>query len=117
MERIDHRTLDAQREEALSRGDTVRAAALDREPEPSIGFGRHIRQTMRELSGRIRERFNHWVEVSHRKRLVPELVALRNRDLAGYAREAAMLIEARARELGIALDPGRGRDMEPELER
>ena len=36
-ERIDHRTLAAQREEALSLGDTGRAGALDREPTIHLG--------------------------------------------------------------------------------
>lgn len=36
-ERIDHRTLAAQREEALDRGDVERAAELDREPQIHLG--------------------------------------------------------------------------------
>ncbi len=36
-ERIDHRTLEAQRAEALERGDQARADELDREPEPKLG--------------------------------------------------------------------------------
>ena len=36
-ERIDHRTLAAQRDEALQRGDTARAESLDRDPEIHLG--------------------------------------------------------------------------------
>ena len=35
--RIDHRTLAAQRDEALARGDTARAETLDRDPEIHLG--------------------------------------------------------------------------------
>ena len=37
-ERIDHRTLEAQRTEALEQGDVERAAKLDREPQNKIGW-------------------------------------------------------------------------------
>ena len=37
-ERVDHRTLEAQRLEAAAAGDFDRAAELDREPEPKVGF-------------------------------------------------------------------------------
>jgi hypothetical protein len=36
-ERVDHRSLEAQREEALSLGDTLKAEELDREPELKLG--------------------------------------------------------------------------------
>ena len=36
-ERIDHRTLAVQRDEALQRGDTARAETLDRDPEIHLG--------------------------------------------------------------------------------
>lgn len=36
-ERIDHRTLERQREEALKQGDEARASELDREPQLKIG--------------------------------------------------------------------------------
>ena len=36
-ERIDHRTLAVQRDEALQRGDTARAETLDRDPEIHVG--------------------------------------------------------------------------------
>ena len=37
-ERVDHRTLEAQRQEAAAAGDFAKAAELDREPEPKVGF-------------------------------------------------------------------------------
>jgi hypothetical protein len=37
VERVDHRSLEVQREEALSLGDTVKAEELDREPELKLG--------------------------------------------------------------------------------
>ena len=36
-DQVDHRTLAAQRQDALAQGDWNRAAALDREPEPKLG--------------------------------------------------------------------------------
>jgi hypothetical protein len=37
VERVDHRSLEVQREEALSLGDTLKAEELDREPELKLG--------------------------------------------------------------------------------
>src|SRR5689334_1418954 len=37
-ERVDHRTLEAQHREAVATGDFDRAAELDREPEPKVGW-------------------------------------------------------------------------------
>ena len=37
VERVDHRSLEVQREEALSLGDTMKAEELDREPELKLG--------------------------------------------------------------------------------
>jgi hypothetical protein len=37
VERVDHRSLKAQREEALSQGDTLKAEELDRDPEVKLG--------------------------------------------------------------------------------
>ena len=37
VDRVDHRTLEAQRQAALDVGDTVRAEVLDRPPEPVLG--------------------------------------------------------------------------------
>jgi MobA/MobL family len=37
-ERVDHRTLEARRREAAAAGNFAKAAELDREPEPKVGF-------------------------------------------------------------------------------
>ncbi|NOC47710.1 MobQ family relaxase [Ruegeria sp. HKCCD7559] len=37
VERVDHRSLEAQREDALSQGDTLKAEELDRDPEVKMG--------------------------------------------------------------------------------
>ncbi len=37
VERVDHRSLEAQREEALSQGDALKAEELDRDPEVKLG--------------------------------------------------------------------------------
>jgi hypothetical protein len=37
-ERVDHRTLEARRQEAAAAGNFAKAAELDREPEPKVGF-------------------------------------------------------------------------------
>ena len=42
--RIDHRTLVAQRDEALQRGDTARADALDRDPQVRMGRAAWMKQ-------------------------------------------------------------------------
>jgi hypothetical protein len=41
-QRIDHRSLEAQRQEALQRGDFERAKELARAPQPKLGIGQHI---------------------------------------------------------------------------
>ena len=41
-ERIDHRTLVAQRDEALAHGDPERAVSLDRDPQIHLGRAAHI---------------------------------------------------------------------------
>lgn len=49
VERVDHRSLDAQRESALARGDAASAEALDRAPEVKLGPAANAmeRQAMR----------------------------------------------------------------------
>lgn len=63
--RVDHRTLAAQREEALRKGDYVRAAALNREPLPILTpVAKHIKQ----LTGVIADRANsYWASMAKRK--------------------------------------------------
>jgi hypothetical protein len=40
--RIDHRSLEAQRQDALARGDTIAALGLDREPQIHVGKAAHV---------------------------------------------------------------------------
>lgn len=62
--RVDHRTLKAQREEALQRGDFEKAAELDREPLPRLSpIARHIK----EHSGVIADRTNTYLAANARR--------------------------------------------------
>lgn len=54
-ERIDHRTLEAQRTEALEQGDVERAAKLDREPQNKIGWAAQKMERQGVESDRGRE--------------------------------------------------------------
>ena len=53
-ERIDHRTLVVQRDEALARGDTARAETLDRDPEIHLGRSAWMVQRTGEANERTR---------------------------------------------------------------
>ena len=55
-ERIDHRTLAAQRDEAIERGHTIRAEKLDRDPE--IHLGKSAWMVLRRGEGNERTRRN-----------------------------------------------------------
>ena len=65
-ERIDHRTLAAQRDEALQRGDTARAETLDRDPE--IHLGRAAWMMMRTGEANERTRRNDQIADGNRDR-------------------------------------------------
>ena len=49
-ERIDHRTLVEQRDEALANGDPERAVSLDRDPQIHLGRGRPCIDLQKRLS-------------------------------------------------------------------
>lgn len=49
-DRVDHRTLEAQREAALEAGDIARAEALDRPPEPVLGVAAGAQEKRARLS-------------------------------------------------------------------
>lgn len=57
--RIDHRSLEAQRQEALERGDWASARALEREPEPKVG----VAAVAMERRGETTERGELWRQV------------------------------------------------------
>lgn len=53
LERIDHRTLVAQRDEALRNGEVERAQALDREPLPRLSpMAKHIKEKVGVIADR-----------------------------------------------------------------
>ncbi|MBW4985868.1 MobA/MobL family protein [Mameliella sp. CS4] len=62
--RVDHRSLAAQRAEALQRGDMAKAASLDREPLPRLSpIAKHIR----EKAGIIADRANTYWAMNARR--------------------------------------------------
>ena len=65
-DRIDHRTLAAQRDEALARGDTARAETLDRDPE--IHLGRAAWMMLRTGEANERTRRNNQITEGNRER-------------------------------------------------
>ena len=64
--RIDHRTLAAQRDEALARGATARAETLDRDPE--IHLGRAAWMMLRTGEDNERTRRNDQIAEGNRER-------------------------------------------------
>ena len=65
-ERIDHRTLAVQRDEALARGDTARGETLDRDPE--IHLGRASWMMLRTGEANERTRRNEQTAEGNRER-------------------------------------------------
>ena len=89
-ERVDHRTLEAQRQDALARGDWDQAASLDREPEPKLGRA----AAALERQGQRTERGDLLREVHARNALRREAYAL----VAAFGERAkAAFLELRER--------------------
>ena len=91
IERVDHRTLEAQRQEALTQGDWDKAAALDREPEPKLGYA----AAALERQGIATERGDLWRGVHERnaeRREIYDLV----KGFGEQAREAFLELRERA---------------------
>ena len=65
-ERIDHRTLAVQREEAIERGDRKRAEQLDRDPEIHLGKGAWM--ALRSGEGNERTRRNDRIATGNHER-------------------------------------------------
>ena len=65
-ERLDHRTLAAQRDEAIERGQTIRAEKLDRDPE--IHLGKAAWMALRRGEGNERTRRNDWINLGNKAR-------------------------------------------------
>lgn len=95
-DRVDHRTLKAQRAEALARGDLVHAASLDREPQPKRGVSGH----QHGRNGSVTPALQRWAGVEQRN-------ALRRQRAASDAREAVP-IAVQLAELEEALQRPRG---------
>lgn len=108
-ERIDHRTLSAQREEALTRGDLGAAGELDR--EPTIHMGKAA--THMEAKGIETERGTRHLEIDDRNRELQrnrgqsrllELIRERLQQLRDLSRRLAALekrLLLQARQLGL----------------
>ena len=65
-DRIDHRTLAAQRDEAIERGQDARAEQLDRDPE--IHLGKSAWMALRRGEGNERTRRNDWINLGNQAR-------------------------------------------------
>ena len=102
IERVDHRSLEKQRETALDRGDEVRAVELDRDPELKLGPAANSMERREKASAEREGR--EYVPVTERGAVV---------HAARQAREAFRDMRERldlARETyGIAREEGHGR--------
>ena len=109
-ERIDHRTLAAQRADALQRGDTEAARELDREPQVHLGAAGHMEE--REVKT---DRGDEWVKRDDRNKQraqLPEQHAIiariqleidRLRRLRERLRNATKEFYAAAKKKGLSL--------------
>jgi hypothetical protein len=88
-ERIDHRTLVDQRDEALANGDLERARQLDREPQKPLGVAGHLEGAYRYMKDRI----STWVAIEQRERMTRYLQGMRRRDPMKAARMIERLTE------------------------
>lgn len=94
-ERIDHRTLEAQRDEALDRGDLSRAATLDREPGVHLGRASYAMA----VRGEVPERFERALAADQEnERLEGERQGLRER-WRDLEHQINRILEAAQREL------------------
>ena len=91
VERVDHRTLGAQRQEALGKGDWDKAASLDREPEPKLGYA----AAALERQGIATERGDLWRGVQERNAERREIYAL-VRDFGEHAQRTFLELRERA---------------------
>jgi hypothetical protein len=89
-EAVDHRTLAAQRQEAVARGDWDKVAALDREPEPKLGRA----AAALERNGQRTERGDLLREVHARNALRRDAYAL-VAELGDHAKAAFLQVRER----------------------
>jgi MobA/MobL family len=100
--RVDHRSLEAQREEALDRGDAMTAEELDRAPEVKLGPAANAmeRREMRSAEAEGRE----YQPVTERGRAVHAA-----RQARAMFREMRERLELARDTYGLARDGGQGR--------
>ncbi|WMS45346.1 MobA/MobL family protein (plasmid) [Acuticoccus sp. MNP-M23] len=75
-ERIDHRTLAAQRQEALANGDFLRAEKLDRAPQKPVGIAGRIHDAYTHLKDNV----HTWAAVEVRGKMERAFAHLGTRD-------------------------------------
>ena len=115
--RIDHRTLVAQRAEALANGEFARAAALDRAPQKPMGLAGRIADAYAHL----RDNVHTWAAIEVRGKMERAFEHIGRQDPARLGEAMLRLqdwteevIERFNRTPGSGLDPG---DMIPEARR
>ena len=86
-ERIDHRTLEAQRDAALEKGDLEAAARLDREPQVHLGKAAYL-----EARGIETDRGSRAVEIAERNDFHSKLREWLRREIKELGRQIKTLI-------------------------
>lgn len=86
--RIDHRTLAAQRDEAIAEGDWVRAEALNREPQKPMGLAGRIS----DAYSQVRDNVHRWAAVEMRGKMSRAFHHVNGRD-PGKLRDAILRIQ------------------------
>ena len=103
-ERVDHRSLAAQREEAIQKGDEQKAAELDRAPQVKLGW----KVVQMERRGESSDRGNQLREVGEENRtrqaVVFDIGQLRDQLARRQAEEAARRREAEEKKLLSAVE-------------
>jgi hypothetical protein len=98
-ERVDHRSLAAQRKEAIQKGDERKAAELDRAPQVKLGW----KVVQMERRGESSDRGNQLREIREENRtrqaVVVDIGQLRNQLARRHAEEAARQREAEEKKL------------------
>jgi hypothetical protein len=98
-ERVDHRSLAAQREEAIQNGQAEKAAELDRAPQVKLGW-KVIQMVRRALfSDRADQLRQVQAENAQRKAVVVDISQLRNQLARRPAEESARQREAQQKKL------------------
>lgn len=77
-ERVDHRRLDVQQQEAEKQGEREKAVALDRAPEPKLGYvaTADLRRAVRDQIEPTTDRAEQWVQVREENKQRRSLLTL-----------------------------------------